>query len=73
MFSDSLYPRLVQGVVLLIALGIFVAGVLGIAKLELTGAQMLLGFGIVFGLVLQCCTLWVLIELTRKLTGKAAS
>ena len=64
--SGRLMRQTVQGVVLLIAAIVFVAGFRRIAELELTEAQMFLGFGIVFSLVLQCCILWVLIDLKRK-------
>ena len=64
--SESLMRQVVQGIVLLIAAIIFGAGFLKIAELELTEAQMFLGFGIVLSLVLQCCILWVLIDLKRK-------
>jgi hypothetical protein len=64
--SESLMRRTVQGVVLLIAAIVFVAGFRKIAELELTEAQIFLGFGIVFSLVLQCCILWVLIDVKRK-------
>lgn len=64
--SESLMRRTIQGVVLLIAAIVFVAGFRKIAMLELTEAQMFMGFGIVFSLVLQCCILWVLIDLKPK-------
>ena len=64
--SERLMRQTVQGVVLLIAAIVFVAGFRKIAELELTEAQMFLGFGIVFSLVLECCILWVLIDLKRK-------
>ena len=64
--SESLLPQVIQGIVMLIAAIIFVAGFRKIAELELTEAQMFLGFGIVFSLVLQCCILWVLIDLKHK-------
>jgi len=63
---ESLKPQLVQGAVILIAAIVFAGGFRKITSLDITEAQMLLGFGIVFSLVLQCCTLWVLIDLTRK-------
>ena len=63
---ESLKPQLVQGAVILIAAIFFVAGFRKIASLDLTESQMLLGFGIVFSLVLQCFILWVLVDLTRK-------
>ena len=64
--SDSLLRQVVQGTVLLIAALIFVAGFRKIAALELTEAQMFLGFGIVISIVLQCFILWALIDLKRK-------
>ena len=64
--SESLMRQVVQGTVMLIAAIIFVAGFRKIAALELTEAQMFLGFGIVISIVLQCCILWVLIDLKRK-------
>ena len=64
--SEVLMRQTVQGVVLLVAVIVFVTGFRKIAELELTEAQMFLGFGIVFSLVLQCCILCVLIDLKRK-------
>ena len=68
---ESLLPQMCQGIVLLIAAIILVTGFRKISELELTETQTYLGFGIVFSLVLQCCILWVLIELARKLARKA--
>ena len=64
--SERLMRRIVQGVVMLVTAIFFVAGFRKVAELELTEAQMFLGFGIVLSLVLQCCILWVLIDLKRK-------
>lgn len=64
--SASLIPQMVQGTVMLIAAIIFVAGFRKLAELELTEAQMFLGFGMVISLVLQCFILWALIDLRRK-------
>jgi hypothetical protein len=64
--SERLMRRIVQGVVMLLTAIFFVAGFRKIAELELTEAQMFLGFGIVLLLVLQCCILWVLIDLKGK-------
>jgi uncharacterized membrane protein len=64
--SERLMRQTVQIVVMLIAAILFVAGFRKIAELDLTQAQMFLGFGIVISLVLQCFILWVLIDLKRK-------
>lgn len=64
--SESLIRQVVQVVVMLIAGIILMAGFGKIAELELTETQMFLGFAIVISLVLQCFTLWVLIELKSK-------
>ena len=61
--SENLLRRTVQGSVMLVAAVVFVGGFRKIAELQLNEAQMFLGFGIVLSLVLQCCILWVLIDL----------
>src|SRR5688572_28477783 len=60
---EQRYPRILQHVVLLIAVLIFVSGFRLMADLELTRAQLAVGYAIVFSLVLQCCILVVLLEL----------
>jgi hypothetical protein len=69
---ESVYPQIIQYIVLLIAAIILVAGFRQMAELELTKAQLLLGIGVVFSLVLQCCMLWVLIELARKMAERGS-
>ena len=64
--TEGLQRQIVQAVVLVVAGVVFVAGFRKIAELDLTEAQMFLAFGIVLSLVLQCCILWVLIDLKRK-------
>jgi len=71
--SESLMRQTIQVVVLLIAAMVFVTGFRKIAAMELTEAQMFLGFGMVFSLVLQCCILWVLIDLKHKAVRPSAS
>ena len=67
---ESLKAQLIQGSVILIAAIIFVAGFRKLSEMDLTEAQMLLGFGIVFSLVLQCFILWVLVDVARSLARK---
>ena len=67
---ESLKAQLVQGSVILTAAIFLVAGFRRIAELDLTEAQMLLGFGVVFSLVLQCFIVWLLVDLARKLARK---
>ena len=67
---ESLKAQLLQGSVILIAAIFFVAGFRKIAEMDLTEAQMLLGFGMIFSLVLQCFILWVLVDVARKLARK---
>lgn len=64
--SETVIRQTVQVVVMFLAATILVAGFRKIAALELTEAQMYLGFGIVLSLVLQCFILWVLVDLKRK-------
>ena len=64
--SETLLRQIVQAVVMLTAAVVLVAGFRTIAVLGLTEPQMYLGFGIVLSLVLQCCILWVLIDLKSK-------
>ena len=64
--SESLMHQVGQGLVGLIATFFMVAGVLKVTAMELTEPQMLLGFGVVFTLVLQCGIIAMLIEFARK-------
>lgn len=64
--SESMLRQTVQWLLMLIGAIVLVTGFRKVAELELTEAQMFLGFGIVISLVLQCFTLWVLIDLKRK-------
>jgi hypothetical protein len=64
--SESLLRQVVQAVVMVTAAVVLVAGFRTISGIELTEPQMYLGFGIVLSLVLQCCILWVLIDLRSK-------
>ena len=71
-FPESRYPQISHYVVLLIAAVIFVSGFRLIADMDLTRAQMAVGYAIVFSMVLQCFTLAVLLQIARKLFSKAA-
>jgi len=71
-FPEIRYPQIIHYVVLLIAGVIFVFGFRLIADMELTRAQMAVGYAIVFSLVLQCFTLAVLLQIVRQLFSKAA-
>jgi hypothetical protein len=69
---ESWYAQIISYVVALMAAFIFVSGVLLIADMDLTRAQMAVGFAIVVSMVLQCFTLFVLLQIARKLLSKAA-
>lgn len=71
-FPESRYPQIIHYVVLLIAAVILVFGFRLIAEMELTRAQMAVGYAIVFSMVLQCFTLAVLLQIARRLFSKAA-
>jgi hypothetical protein len=68
---EQRYPQIIQHVVLLIAVIILVFGIRLMGEMDLTKAQLAVGYAIVFSLVLQCCILVVLLELARKLTSRA--
>ena len=58
--------KILQGMIGLVAAFVFVVGFLRVTALELTEAQLFLGLGVLFTLVLQLWILWALIDLKRN-------
>ena len=63
---EGLMLQILQGLVVLAVALIFVVGFLKMTALELTEAQLSLGIGILFSLLLQCGILLLLIDRKRK-------